>query len=107
MARSKIYYYVNKDKGVVVAKQTIYSIHGCTITPKTIRAKAKCNFENGDNFNLDTGKTIAKLRLKQKIAQFEVKALAGVLNMFMDILDNHKDKLENANSKYESYIKTV
>ena len=50
---------------------------------------------------------LIQILVKQKVAQFEVKALAGVLNMFMDILDNHKDKLENANSKYESYIKTV
>ena len=108
MAKSKIVYYVNEDKGVVVAKQTIYSISGLNIDSKVVRAKAKCNFTHNDKFDVNVGKQIAKLRLKVKTAQFEAKIMNQLANEASRVAQQYQDKLytmvDNRNNYIEKYL---
>ena len=95
MQKSKINFYVNEDKGLVVATQDIYQVYQTNLPkPITFKAKAKCNLTKGDTFDLTIGKQLALLRLKTKIAKFH--------KGFFEKLQEKADKLvDNYNNIYE------
>ena len=79
-------YKVDETKGLV--KYTVKA-NGNYYT-----GRAKCNFEDGDMFNLDKGKRIAKLRAVKKMKQAQLKE-AMELQYHIRMLVAMQEDLEN------------
>jgi hypothetical protein len=92
-----IKYYVNKDNGTVVAKITgtknsaliyIRNKYGALksneykryMIPDAFIGKAKCNFDDGDKFNVEYGKELARGRLIDKVHHATNIRIAKYLN---------------------------
>lgn len=105
MAKSKITYFINKEKKTVVAKVTIFTLLGFSIEPKTIRAKAKCSPE--DEFDVEKGKQLAKARLNVKIAQFEIKVIDALKRDITKLSCSANEKLIEKKENVEKILKTL
>ncbi len=105
MAKSKITYFINKEKKTVVAKVTIFTLLGFTIEPKTIRAKAKCSPE--DEFDVEKGKQLAKLRLNVKVTEFEHKVIRALERDIIKLSYSASEKLAQKEEQVSKYLKTL
>lgn len=105
MAKSKVTYFINKEKKTVVAKVTIFTLLGFDIVPKTIRAKAKCSPE--DEFDVEKGKQLAKLRLNVKVAEFETKVIRALERDIIKLSFSASEKLAQKEEQVNKYLKTL
>ncbi len=102
---TKVTYYVNTEKKVVVAKCAVYNLTGVDIEPKVIRAKAKCSAE--DTFDLEKGKALAKKRLDKKVAEFQLKMIKKLKVDIDKIYDNVLQYYCSKETAVTDYLKTL
>ncbi len=102
---TKITYYVNTEKKVVVAKCAVYNITGIDIEPKVIRAKAKCS--ETDTFDLEKGKELARKRLELKVAKFQFKMVERLKKDIDKIYDNVLQYYTGKETLLTDYLKTL
>lgn len=67
---------------------------------------AKCNFEDGDKFDLEKGKRIAKLRAVKKMKQAQLKE-AMALQYHIRILLAVQEDIENDIQKYTQSLVSI
>lgn len=91
-------YKVDETKGLV--KYTVKA-NGNYYT-----GKAKCNFEDGDKFDLEKGKRIAKLRAVKKMKQAQLKE-AMELQYHIRMLVAMQEDLENDVQKYTQSLVSI
>lgn len=91
-------YKVDETKGLV--KYTVKA-NGNYYT-----GKAKCNFEDGDKFDLEKGKRIAKLRAVKKMKQAQLKE-AMELQYHIRMLVAMQEDLENDIQKYTQSLVSI
>lgn len=68
--------------------------------------RAKCNFEDGDTFNLEKGKRIAKLRAVKKMKQAQLKEAIELQDQIRMLLAIQED-LENDIQKYTQSLVSI
>ncbi len=102
---TRIIYYVNTEKKVVVAKCAVYNLTGIDIEPKVIRAKAKCS--ESDTFDLEKGKTLARKRLEMKVAKFQLKMIKRLKEDIDKIYDNVLQYYCEKDNNVADYLKTL
>lgn len=88
-------YKVNEQKGIV--KYTVKA------NGRYFTGKAKCNFEDGDKFDLEQGKRIAKLRAIRKMKIAQLKEALFVLEQ-LQILLSAKDDIDGRVQIYTQSI---
>lgn len=91
-------YKIDETKGLV--KYTVKA-NGSYYT-----GRAKCNFEDGDMFNLDKGKRIAKLRAVKKMKQAQLKE-AMALQYNIRMLLAVQEDIENDIQKYTQSLVSI
>lgn len=102
---TKVIYYVNEEKKVVVAKCAVYNLTGVDIKPKVIRAKARCSEE--DTFDSEKGKMLARKRLEKKVAEFELKMIKRLKVDIDKIYGNVLQYYWSKENDLTDYLKTL
>lgn len=119
---SDIKYYINKEKGVVVATSNIakYDVEDeiCSLidkssanitlpneAPHKITAKAKLS--NADKYSDEKGKNIARRRLLIKYYKERIKTITTYLKVYEDLVTRIKISLEHCERSVEKLEKNL
>lgn len=128
--RSNIQYFVNEQEQIVVAKLTGFRVDAMEMAEKVIFGKeaaksifyddkyvysmvmrypdsycgiAKCNKDDGDEWDVEYGKALARARLLKKVSNAKSRILYGVKKYMSAKVDEITELLERSNEKEFRY----
>lgn len=128
--RSNIQYFVNEQEQIVVAKLTGFRVDAMEMAEKVIFGKeaaksifyddkyvysmvmrypdsycgiAKCNKDDGDEWDVEYGKALARARLLKKVSNAKSRILYGVKKYMSAKVDEITELLERSNEKEFHY----
>lgn len=128
--RSNIQYFVNEQEQIVVAKLTGFRVDAMEMAEKVIFGKeavksiffddkyvyslvmrypdsycgiAKCNKNDGDEWDVEYGKALARARLLKKVSNAKSRILYGVKKYMSAKVDEITELLERSNEKEFRY----
>lgn len=128
--RSNIQYFVNEQEQIVVAKLTGFRVDAMEMAEKVIFGKeaaksifyddkyvysmvmrypdsycgiAKCNKDDGDEWDVEYGKALARARLLKKVSNAKSRILYGVKKYMNAKIDEITELLERSNEKEFRY----
>lgn len=128
--RSNIQYFVNEQEQIVVAKLTGFRIDAMEMAEKLVFGKeavksiffddkyvyslvmrypdsycgiAKCNKDDGDEWDVEYGKALARARLLKKVSNAKSRILYGVKKYMSAKVDEITELLERSNEKEFRY----
>ena len=128
--RSNIQYFVNEPEQIVVAKLTGFRVDAMEMAEKVIFGKeaakfifyddkyvysmvmrypdsycgiAKCNKDDGDEWDVEYGKALARARLLKKVSNAKSRILYGVKKYMRAKVDEITELLERSNEKEFRY----
>lgn len=127
--RSNIQYFVNEQEQIVVAKLTGFRVDVMEMAEKLVFGKsaesifyddtfvyslvmrypdsycgiAKCNKDDGDEWDVEYGKALARARLLKKVSNAKSRILYGVKKYMSAKVDEITELLERSNEKEFRY----
>lgn len=128
--RSNIQYFVNEQEQIVVAKLTGFRVDAMEMAEKVIFGKeaaksifyddkyvysmvmrypdsycgiAKCNKDDGDEWDVEYGRALARARLLKKVSNAKSRILYGVKKYMSAKVDELNELLERSNEKEFRY----
>lgn len=128
--RSNIQYFVNEQEQIIVAKLTGFRIDAMEMAEKLVFGKeavksiffddkyvyslvmrypdsycgiAKCNKNDGDEWDVEYGKALARARLLKKVSNAKSRILYGVKKYMSAKVDEITELLERSNEKEFRY----
>lgn len=128
--RSNIQYFVNEQEQIVVAKLTGFRVDALEMVEQVIFGKeaaksiffddkyvysmvmrypdsycgiAKCNKDDGDEWDVEYGKALARARLLKKVSNAKSRILYGVKKYMSAKVDEITELLERSNEKEFRY----